>query len=154
MFPIPPSTDDSPRSTTTSARGGAGARTSPSGPGRRCAKTTAPTATPGNSSRHDLARSKAYRWGEDGIAGICDRYQLLCFAPAFWNGRDPILKERLFGLTPHEGNHGEDVKEYYFYLDNLPSHAYMKFLYKYPQARVSRIAGWSRRTGGRRRAGA
>ena len=67
---------------------------------------------------HDLARSKAYRWGEDGIAGICDRYQLLCFAPAFWNGRDPILKERLFGLTPHEGNHGEDVKEYYFYLDN------------------------------------
>ncbi len=82
---------------------------------------------------HDLARSKAYRWGEDGIAGICDRYQLLCFAPAFWNGRDPILKERLFGLTPSEGNHGEDVKEYYFYLDNLPSHAYMKFLYKYPQ---------------------
>ena len=83
--------------------------------------------------RHDLARSKAYRWGEDGIAGICDRYQLLCFAPAFWNGRDPILKERLFGLTPHEGNHGEDVKEYYFYLDNTPTHSYMKFLYKYPQ---------------------
>src|SRR5580692_10488378 len=82
---------------------------------------------------HDLARSKAYRWGEDGIAGICDRYQLLCFAPAFWNGRDPILKERLFGLTPLEGNHGEDVKEYYYYLDNLPSHAYMKYLYKYPQ---------------------
>ena len=82
---------------------------------------------------HDLARSKAYRWGEDGIAGICDRYQLLCFAPAFWNGRDPILKERLFGLTPSEGNHGEDVKEYYYYLDNLPSHAYMKYLYKYPQ---------------------
>jgi hypothetical protein len=83
---------------------------------------------------HDLARSKAYRWGEDGIAGICDRYQLLCFAPAFWNGRDPILKERLFGLTPFEGNHGEDVKECYFYLDNVPSHSYMKFLYKYPQA--------------------
>jgi hypothetical protein len=83
---------------------------------------------------HDLARSKAYRWGEDGIAGICDRYQVLCFAPAFWNGRDPILKERFFGLTPAEGNHGEDVKELYFYLDNLPSHAYMKFLYKYPQA--------------------
>jgi hypothetical protein len=82
---------------------------------------------------HDQARSKAYRWGEDGIAGICDRYQLVCFAPAFWNGRDPILKERLFGLTPLEGNHGEDVKEYYYYLDNLPSHAYMKFLYKYPQ---------------------
>jgi hypothetical protein len=83
---------------------------------------------------HDQARSKAYRWGEDGIAGLCDRFQLLSFAPAFWNGRDPILKERLFGLTPGEANHGEDVKECYFYLDNLPSHAYMKFLYKYPQA--------------------
>ncbi|MDQ3548670.1 MAG: glucosidase [Chloroflexota bacterium] len=84
---------------------------------------------------HDQARSKAYRWGEDAITGICDRYQILAFAPAFWNGVDPILKERLFGLTPHEGNHGEDVKEYYFYLDNLPSHAYMRCLYKYPQAR-------------------
>jgi hypothetical protein len=83
---------------------------------------------------HDLARSKAYRWGEDGIAGICDRYQLLCFAPAFWNGADPILKERLFGLTAHEGNHGEDVKECYYYLDNTPTHSYMKYLYKYPQA--------------------
>jgi hypothetical protein len=83
---------------------------------------------------HDLARSKAYRWGEDGIAGICDRYQLLCFAPAFWNGRDPILKERLFGVTATEGNHGEDVKEYYFHLDNTPTHSYMKLLYKYPQA--------------------
>src|SRR6201993_3919638 len=83
---------------------------------------------------HDLARSKAYRWGEDGIAGICDRYQLLCFAPAFWNGRDPILKERLFGLTAAEGNHGEDVKECYFYLDTTPTHSYMKALYKYPQA--------------------
>ncbi len=82
---------------------------------------------------HDLARSKAYRWGEDGIAGICDRYQLLCFAPAFWNERDPILKERLFGVTPLEGNHGEDVKEYYFHVDNTPTHSYMKFLYKYPQ---------------------
>src|SRR6516225_7515875 len=82
---------------------------------------------------HDLARSKAYRWGEDAIAGICDRYQLLVFAPAFWNGKDSILKERLFGLTPHEGNHGEDVKEYYFHLDNTPTHSYMKFLYKYPQ---------------------
>src|SRR3984957_5496271 len=82
---------------------------------------------------HDLARSKAYRWGEDGIAGLCDRFQLLVFAPAFWNGRDPILKERLFGLNSPEGNHGEDVKEYYYYLDNVPSHAYMKFLYKYPQ---------------------
>jgi hypothetical protein len=83
---------------------------------------------------HDLARSKAYRWGEDGIAGVCDRFQLLCFAPAFWNGRDAILKERLFGVTPAEGNHGEDVKEYYFHLDNTPTHSYMKFLYKYPQA--------------------
>jgi hypothetical protein len=96
---------------------------------------------------HDLARSKAYRWGEDGIAGICDRYQVLCFAPAFWNGRDPILKERFFGVTPSEGNHGEDVKELYFYLDNLPSHAYMKFLYKYPQAEYpySRLIDENRR---------
>jgi hypothetical protein len=83
---------------------------------------------------HELSRSKAYRWGDDGIAGICDRYQLLIFAPAFWNGRDGFLKERLFGLTSQEGNHGEDVKEYYYYLDNIPSHAYMKFLYKYPHA--------------------
>jgi hypothetical protein len=83
---------------------------------------------------HDHARSRAYRWGEDGIAGICDRRQILCFALALWNGKDPILKERLFGLTNSEGNHGEDVKEYYFYLDNVPSHAYMKMLYRYPQA--------------------
>jgi len=82
---------------------------------------------------HDHARSRAYRWGEDGIAGLCDDNQQLCFAPTFWNGQDPILKERLFGLTNREGNHGEDVKEYYFYLDNVPSHAYMKYLYKYPQ---------------------
>lgn len=83
---------------------------------------------------HDLARSKAFRWGEDGIAGISDRYQLLCFAPVFWNGKDPILKERLFGLTPHEGNHGEDVKEYYFHVDSTPTHSYMNLLYKYPHA--------------------
>ncbi len=83
---------------------------------------------------HDHARSRAYRWGEDGIAGICDRHQLICFAPAFWNGRDPILKERLFGLTGNEGNHGEDVKEYYYYLDSTPTHSYLKCLYKYPQA--------------------
>jgi hypothetical protein len=82
---------------------------------------------------HDKARSQAYRWGEDGIAGISDDRQQLCFALALWNGVDPILKERLFGLTGNEGNHGEDVKECYFYLDNLPSHAYMKYLYKYPQ---------------------
>jgi Mannosylglycerate hydrolase MGH1-like glycoside hydrolase domain len=83
---------------------------------------------------HDQARSRAYRWGEDGLAGISDDHQILCFAIALWNGRDPILKERLFGLTNTEGNHGEDVKEYYFYLDNTPTHSYMKYLYKYPQA--------------------
>ena len=83
---------------------------------------------------HDQARSRAYRWGEDGLGGICDRHGLVCFALALWNGRDPILKERLFGLTGSEGNHGEDVKEYYFYLDSTPTHSYMKFLYKYPQA--------------------
>jgi hypothetical protein len=82
---------------------------------------------------HDHARSRAYRWGEDGLAGLCDDGQRLCFALALWNGRDPILKERLFGLTNSEGNHGEDVKEYYFYLDNTPTHSYMKYLYKYPQ---------------------
>jgi hypothetical protein len=82
---------------------------------------------------HDHARSRAYRWGEDGIGGICDRYQQLCFSVALWNHEDPILKERLFGLTGDEGNHGEDVKEYYFFLDCLPSHAYMKMLYRYPQ---------------------
>jgi hypothetical protein len=83
---------------------------------------------------HDHARSRVYRWNEDGLAGICDRHQYVCFAIALWNRRDPILKERLFGLTNSEGNHGEDVKEYYFYLDNTPTHAYMKYLYKYPQA--------------------
>ncbi|MBA3540550.1 MAG: glucosidase, partial [Deltaproteobacteria bacterium] len=83
---------------------------------------------------YDKARAKAYRWGEDGIGGICDRYQLLCFAPTFWNEQDPHLKERLFGVNPAEGNHGEDVKEYYFHVDNTPSHSYMCLLYKYPQA--------------------
>ncbi|MBM3812210.1 MAG: glucosidase [Acidimicrobiia bacterium] len=83
---------------------------------------------------HDHARSKAYRWGEDGIAGISDNHQRLCFALALWNGRDPILKERLFGLNGHEGNHGEDAKECYYYLDSTPTHSYMKCLYKYPQA--------------------
>jgi Glycosyl hydrolase family 63 C-terminal domain len=82
---------------------------------------------------HDQARSRAYHWGEDGLAGISDDRQLLCFALALWNGKDPILKERLFGLTNGEGNHGEDVKEYYFYLDSTPTHSYMKYLYKYPQ---------------------
>jgi len=83
---------------------------------------------------HDMARSKAYRWGEDGLAGVCDRFQLLCFSLALWNGRDPILKERPFGLIPSEGNHGEDLKEYYFYVDSTPTHSYMKYLYKYPHA--------------------
>ncbi len=83
---------------------------------------------------YDQARARTYRWGEDGIAGICDRYQLLCFAPTFWNERDPHLKERLFGVTPQEGNHGEDVKDYYFHVDNTPTHSYMSLLYKYPQA--------------------
>jgi len=82
---------------------------------------------------HDQARSRAYHWGEDGLAGISDDHQRLCFALALWNGKDPILKERLFGLTNSEGNHGEDVKEYYFYLDSTPTHSYMKYLYKYPQ---------------------
>ena len=83
---------------------------------------------------HDQARSRAYRWGEDGMAGYCDDKQLLCFCVALWNGKDPILKERMFGLTNSESNHGEDVKEYYFYVDSTPTHSYMKHLYKYPQA--------------------
>ncbi|MEO6655785.1 MAG: glucosidase [Pyrinomonadaceae bacterium] len=83
---------------------------------------------------HDHARSRAYRWNEDGIAGISDRHQNICFSVALWNGKDPILKERLFGLTGSEGNHGEDVKEIYYYLDSTPTHSYMKYLYKYPQA--------------------
>src|SRR4051812_32537402 len=82
---------------------------------------------------HDQSRSRAYKWGEDGLGGICDDKQRLCFALALWNERDPILKERLFGLTNSEGNHGEDVKEYYFYIDSTPTHSYMKYLYKYPQ---------------------
>src|SRR4051794_35242044 len=83
---------------------------------------------------HDQARSRAYRWGEDGIAGVCDDRQRLCLALALWNGQDPILKERMFGLTNSEGNHGEDAKEYWFYLDSTPTHSYLKCLYKYPQA--------------------
>ncbi|HSB10142.1 MAG TPA: glucosidase [Blastocatellia bacterium] len=98
---------------------------------------------------HDHARSKAYRWGEDGIGGISDRHQLICFALSLWNGHDPILKERIFGLTGSEGNHGEDVKEYYFYLDSTPTHSYMKFLYKYPQAEFpyARLVEENRRRG-------
>jgi hypothetical protein len=99
---------------------------------------------------HDQARSKAYRWGEDGIAGLCDRYQLLTFALALWNGKDPILKERMYGLTSAEGNRGEDVKDYYFYVDALPSGAYMKFLYKYPHAEYpyARLLAENRARGG------
>jgi hypothetical protein len=93
-----------------------------------------PGGTAWESVSHEAARSRAYRWNEDGIAGLCDRHQEICFALALWNGRDPILKERLFGLTGNEGNHAEDVKECYFYLDNTPTHSWMKFLYKYPQA--------------------
>src|SRR5215469_5360318 len=98
---------------------------------------------------HDHARSRAYRWGEDGLAGVSDDHQYLCFALALWNGKDPILKERLFGLTNSESNHGEDVKEYYFYLDSTPTHSYMKYLYKYPQRAYpySDIVMTSRRRG-------
>ena len=93
-----------------------------------------PYGTAWDSFSHDQARSRAYRWGEDGLAGISDKHQFICFALALWNQRDPIVKERLFGLTGSEGNHGEDVKEYYFYLDSTPTHSYMKYLYKYPQS--------------------
>jgi hypothetical protein len=98
---------------------------------------------------HDHARSRAYRWGEDGIGGISDRHQMICFSLAMWNGRDPILKERLFGLTGNEGNHGEDVKEQYFYLDSTPTHTYMRMLYKYPQAEFpyARLVDENRRRG-------
>jgi hypothetical protein len=98
---------------------------------------------------HDAARSRAYRWGEDGIAGVSDDRQLLCLAVALWNGRDPILKERLFGLTNSEGNHGEDVKELYYYLDATPTHSYLKMLYKYPQAEFpyARLVDENRRRG-------
>jgi len=100
---------------------------------------------------HDMARSKAYRWGEDGLGGICDRYQILCFGLALWNGKDPILKERAYGLTCNEGNHGEDVKEYYFYADSTPTHSYMKYVYKYPHAEYpyADLAQQNRARGGR-----
>ena len=111
-----------------------GGRTSANASGARCARTTAKNGNAWDYFTHDQARSRAYHWGEDGLAGISDDQQRLCFALALWNGKDPILKERLFGLTNSEGNHGEDVKEYYFYLDSTPTHSYMKYLYKYPQA--------------------
>ena len=107
-----------------------------------------PTATPGTTSRTTTPRSRAYRWNEDGLAGICDRHQRLCFALALWNGRDPILKERLFGLTGHEGNHGEDVKEYYFYLDATPTHSLHADALQVSAGRVPLRATWSTRTAG------
>ena len=110
-----------------------------------------PYGTAWDSFSHEQARSRAYRWGEDGLAGISDKHQLICFALALWNGRDPILKERIFGLTGSEGNHGEDAKEYYYYLDSTPTHSYMKFLYKYPQAEFpyGRLVEENRRRGKR-----
>ncbi|HBH78543.1 MAG TPA: glucosidase, partial [Nitrospira sp.] len=110
-----------------------------------------PYGTAWESFPHDHARSRAYRWNEDGLAGISDRHQYICFAIALWNGRDPILKERVFGVTGNEGNHGEDVKEYYFYLDSTPTHSYMKYLYKYPQAEFpyAKLAEENRRRGRR-----
>ena len=116
------------------APGGAGDRTCPSASGAPSARTTRPTAPPGTRFPHDHARSRAYRWGEDGLLGICDNHGRLCFALALWNEADPILKERLFGLTGPEGNHGEDVKEYYFYLDcDARRTRTCAALYKYPQ---------------------
>ena len=114
-------------------RGRSGGPISVRDSGERFGKTTVRMEMHGTTSVMTRARSRAYRWGEDGLAGISDDKQQLCFAIALWNGRDPILKERLFGLTNSEGNHGEDVKEYYFYLDSTPTHSYMKYLYKYPQ---------------------
>ena len=98
---------------------------------------------------HDQARSRAYRWNEDGLGGLCDEQQRLCFALALWNGRDPILKERAFGLAGNEGNHGEDVKEYYFYVDATPSHSWLRYLYKYPQSAYpyERLVAENRRRG-------
>ena len=114
--------------------GGNGGPISASASGGLFGKTTARMEMPGIISRMTRHASRAYHWGEDGLAGFSDDKQRLCFAVALWNGSDPILKERLFGLTNSEGNHGEDVKEYYFYLDSTPTHSYMKYLYKYPQA--------------------
>src|SRR5215212_8368369 len=98
---------------------------------------------------HDHARSRAYRWGEDGLAGVSDDRQRLCLSLALWNGADPFLKERLFGLTNEQGNHGEDVKEAYYYLDSTPTHSYMRYLYKYPQGEFpyARLADENRRRG-------
>ena len=114
--------------------GTGGGRTSASGSGARSGRTTAPDGEAWDYLPHDHARSRAYRWGEDGLAGFCDIEQRLCLGLALWNGRDPILKERAFGLTGAQGNHGEDVKEYWWYLDAVPSHAWNRWRYHYPQA--------------------
>ena len=125
-----------------SATGSAGGRTSPSASGARCARTTRPTATAGTTSRTTTRAAAPTAGARTACSASRDRECRLCFALALWNGRDPILKERLFGLTGPEGNHGEDVKECYYYLDSTPTHSYMKALYKYPQARVPvRAAG-------------
>ena len=121
---------------------------SASASGARCARTTARTATPGTTSRTIRRASRAYRWGEDGIAGICDEQQRLCLALALWNGRDPILKERLFGLTNGEGNHGEDVKELYYYLDATPTHSLPEAPLQVSAGASFPTPGWSRRTAG------
>ena len=114
--------------------GSGGGRIFPSGNGRRCAKIIPRTATAGTISRTTMPAAGPIGGGRMGLLGFCDRECRLCFAVALWNGKDPILKERLFGLTGPEGNHGEDVKEYYYYLDSTPTHSYCKALYKYPQA--------------------
>ncbi len=113
--------------------GTTGARISASASGAPSARTTAPDGTAWDYFPHDHARSRAYRWGEDGLAGFSDVEQRLCLALALWNGRDPILKERIFGLTGQEGNHGEDAKEYWWYLDAIPSHSWNRWRYHYPQ---------------------
>ncbi len=129
--------------------GNAGGPTCPSASGPPCARTTRRRGASWDYFPHDQARSRAYRWGEDGLLGITDRECRLCFALALWNGQDPFLKERLFGLTGPEGNHGEDVKECYYYLDSTPTHSYMKALYKYPQAEFpyARLVEENRRRG-------
>ena len=114
--------------------GGCGGPTWPAGSGGPSARTTPRTATRGPRSRSSTPHARAYRWGEDGLGGISDRYGFLNFSVALWNGRDPILKERLFGLTNEEGNHGEDAKEYWWAVDGTPTHSWMQWLYRYPQA--------------------
>ena len=113
--------------------GTGGDRTSASGSGARCREDYSADGNAWDYLPHDHARSRAYRWGEDGLAGFCDVEQRLCLCLALWNGRDPILKERAFGLTGPQGNHGEDVKEYWWYLDAVPSHAWNRWRYHYPQ---------------------